>query len=158
MPPSRAHDHVVVSVEPSTEAEEELAVTVLSDGTYQLLVPPALAAGLAVGDVFQVDPATRRPTVIRRSGNLTIWLYPHGANDEARDLGRDVNALGGTFDGSAHGDAIFIFTMPIEATFPAVEELFNRFVEHHPASEWYFGNVYADDGVTPLGWWDRPSA
>ena len=27
-----------------------------------------------------------------------------------------------------------------------------------PASEWYFGNVYADDGVTPLGWWERPDA
>jgi hypothetical protein len=48
--------------------------------------------------------------------------------------------LGGTFDGT---------------TFSAIEAVFNRFLEEHPESEWYYGNVYADDGVTPLGWWEK---
>jgi len=62
--------------------------------------------------------------------------------------------LGGTLEGSAHEDRVFIFTLPVTATFSAVEAVFNRFVEQHPESEWYFGNVYAADGVTPLGWWE----
>jgi hypothetical protein len=48
---------------------------------------------------------------------------------------------------------VFIFTIPIAATFPVIERLFNRFVDQHPGSEWMFANVFAEDGVTPLGWW-----
>jgi hypothetical protein len=34
-----------------------------------------------------------------------------------------------------------------------LEEKLNRAVEGSPGAEWYYGNVYADDGVTPLNWW-----
>ena len=149
-----AHDHVRVSVEPGSDVQEELAVIVLPEDAYQLVVPPALTLGLAAGDVFAVDPETSQPKVLRRGGNLTIWLHPHGAAEEARSLSDEVAALGGTLEGSAHEDRVFIFTLPVTATFPAIEAVFNRFVEQHPESEWYFGNVYAADGVTPLGWWE----
>jgi hypothetical protein len=58
---------------------------------------------------------------------------------------------------SRRGDRIFIFTLPVAATFPIVEGLFSRFVADHPASQWLYGNVYADDGVTPIGWWEDGS-
>jgi Domain of unknown function (DUF4265) len=151
----KRHDHVVASVGPGTDVQEELAVGVLPDGTYRLLVSPALTIGLAAGDVFEIHEATLRTSVLRRGGNLTIWLYPQGASDDARRLSHEVDALGGTFDGSAQGNALLIFTMPVAATFSAIEAVFNRFLEEHPESEWYYGNVYADDGVTPLGWWEK---
>ena len=130
-------------------------MTVLADGNFRLVVPPALTVGLAAGDVFAVDPASLRPQILRRSGNLTIWLYPAGANDEARQLEDQVEALGGTFDGSAHEDTVFIFTLPVNAGFPAIEAIFGRFVQACGRAEWHFGNVYADDDETPLGWWEQ---
>ena len=33
--------------------------------------------------------------------------------------------------------------------------MFEGFVALHPEHEWHFGNVYGDDGVTPLGWWEH---
>jgi hypothetical protein len=150
----RAHEHVVVSVEAGSDATEELAVAVVGDGTYRLLEPPALTFGLAKGDVFAIDAETRRPRVLSRSRNLTLWLYPGEAVDEARALTTEVERVGGMFDGTAPSDRLYIFTVPVEVTFPVVEAIFERFSSRHPGAEWYFGNVYADDGVTPLGWWD----
>jgi hypothetical protein len=150
-----AHDHVLVAIEPGRDAKEELAVEVQPDGAYRLLAAPALTLGLAVGDVFTVDPATSRARVTAHGGNITIWLYPRVAQAAARTLDDGVRALGGVLHGSAHDETIFIFTVPVTATFPAIEALFDGFVEEQSASEWYFGNVYADDGVTPLGWWER---
>lgn len=116
-----------------------------------------MADGLAVGDVFRVDQETRRPIVEERSGNLTVWLYPGEATEAARGLATDAEVLGGRLEGAALADRVFIFTLPVDATFPAIERIFNQFVDDHPGSEWLFGNVYADDGVTPLGWWTDPA-
>jgi Domain of unknown function (DUF4265) len=146
------HEHVLVSVQEGSGVKEELAVAVVRDGTYRLVLPPAVTLGLAVGDVFTVDPATLRPDVLDCAGNITVWVY--GTDEDIRPLADEVADLGGTFDGAAHGDAVFIFTIPVGATFPAIETAFNRFVERHPSSEWMFANVYGDDGVTPLGWWE----
>jgi uncharacterized protein DUF4265 len=133
---------------------EELAPEEIGGGRYRLLLPPALAYGLAAGDVFEIDPGTLRPNVVRRSGNLTVWLYPGEAVAEARALAGEAQALGGVLEGSVPGDRIFIFTLPVAASFPAAEAVFERFVERHPSAEWRYGNVYGDDGVTPLGWWE----
>ena len=153
MEPGGGHAHVLVSVGSGEDMTEELAVEVLGSGTYRLLVPPALTYGLAAGDVFEIDPGTLRPSVVRRAGNLTVWLYPGAAVAEARGLAGEVAALGGVLEGSVPGERILIFTVPVAASFPAVEAVFDRFVERHPSAEWRYGNVYADDGVTPLGWW-----
>jgi hypothetical protein len=147
------HDHVVVSVEPGSDMTEELAVTAVADGTYRLVEPPALTTGLAKGDVFAIDAATLRPSVLRRSGNLTLCLYSETATDDPRPLVGEVESVGGTFDGAAPGGRLFIFTLPVGATFPVIEEIFDHYIAEHPASVWYFGNVYAEDGVTPLEWW-----
>jgi hypothetical protein len=152
--PGDGHRHVVVSVGAGEDMTEELAVEDLGDGRYRLLLPPALTYGLAAGDVFEIDAEMLRPNVVRRSGNLTVWLYAAEAVAEARGLAAEVEALGGVLDGSVPGDRIFIFTLPVAASFPAVDAVFEGFVEHHPSAEWRYGNVYADDGVTPLGWWE----
>ena len=148
-----AHDHVLVAVEAGRTVSEELAVQPLDNGRYRLEVAPAMADGLAVGDVFMVDQETRRPIVDERSGNLTVWLYPGEATEAARELSSAAEVLGGRLEGAALADRVFIFTLPVDATFAAIERVFDEFVADHPGSEWLFGNVYADDGVTPLGWW-----
>ena len=60
--------------------------------------------------------------------------------------------LGGRLDGRA--DRVLVFTIPVEAGFGRVEDVFGRFAGGHPGYEWYYGNVCDPaDGVTPLGWW-----
>lgn len=47
-----------------------------------------------------------------------------------------------------------MFTVPVRAGFERIERVMADAVASHPDCEWYFGNVYAEDGVTQLGWWD----
>lgn len=35
-----------------------------------------------------------------------------------------------------------------------MEGVLTGFCSRHPRLRWYYGNVYADDEVTPLGWWE----
>lgn len=147
---------MVVSVETGSDVLEELAVTDLGNDVFLLLVPPALTMGLARGDEFTIVPETRRPDVRRHSANLTIWLYSEGRETvDTTALAAEVARLGGTFDGSPSDSRISIFTLPVAATFPRIETVFDHFAAEHPGSEWLYGNVYADDGVTPLGWWQQ---
>jgi len=38
--------------------------------------------------------------------------------------------------------------------FPAIGAILADFIRSHPSAEWSYGNVYDDDGVTPLLWWE----
>ena len=62
----------------------------------------------------------------------------------------EVERIGGTFDGAAHSDRVYIFTLLVDVTCPVVEAIFNRFVSLHPAAEWFFGNV-PEDTNAPSG-------
>jgi hypothetical protein len=143
-----------VRVDAVSDVREELAVELLGNGTFRLLVPPAHTLGLARGDVFEVDAVSERPAVLRHSGNVTVWLYPGRYNQEALLLAPAANGLGGTLEGETAEGRLVIFTFPVRASFAAIEAIFEKFVSDHPQSEWLFGNVYADDGTTPLGWWE----
>ena len=124
----------------------------LGEGQYQLVVAPARTVDLAEGDVFQIDPDSLRPIVLQRSGNLTLWVYGEPGLDMS-PLAAQMGAIGGRFDGVARG-AIAIFTVPVIATFAAVEAILEAFVAGHSERSWMYGNVHGDDGVTPLGWWE----
>ena len=67
---SHDHEHVRVAVEAGSRDEEEIGVLPLGEGIYRVVVPPLYTYGLGVGDEFRVDAETRRPEVVRRSGNL----------------------------------------------------------------------------------------
>jgi hypothetical protein len=60
-----------------------------------------------------------------------------------------MHGNGGSLDGRAR--RLPVFTVPVEAGFDRVERVFTDLAERHPDVDWYDGNVYADDGVTPLG-------
>ena len=149
------HDHVLVAIEAGSDQQEEIGVEAIGDDVYRVVVPPLFTFGLAVGDEFRIDARTHRPDVLRRSGNLLVWLFHDRAPQERiAATVEEVEALGGTYEGSAREGKVLLFTIPVSATFPAVERVFDGFVADHPTAEWLFGNVYADDGKTPLGWWE----
>lgn len=155
MEPDVAHVHVVVSVGPDEPVTEELCVEVVEPEVYRLLVPPLLTVGLAPGDEFSIDHATQRPRVRHRSGRLLIWVYPGDTDPEhLASLADAVVALGGTLEGGPEHGRIVVFTAPVTVGFEHLEPVFEQFVREHAGAEWLFGNVYADDGVTPLRWWE----
>ena len=61
-------------------------------------------------------------------------------------------ALGGWLDGRTEGSTVLTF--PLDAGFWRIEQLLDDWVDATEGSTWSYGNVYADDGRTPLGWWE----
>lgn len=64
---------------------------------------------------------------------------------------RELGKLGGWCDGSI--DRAAVFTVPVRAGFVPVERAMDAAIAAHPAFVSYYGNVYGEDGKTPLGWW-----
>ena len=127
---------------------EEVLVDLQDDGAVRVVASPTLALGFAAGDLLRVDDEGRTE-VIERGGNLAVQVYvPHEHLDRWSSQLRD---LGGRVDGRAPG--VSVVTVPVSAGFQAVEKLVTEIVQSVPDGEWYFGNVYADDGETPLNWW-----
>jgi len=127
---------------------EELLVDVQGNGLLQMVVTPGLVLGVAAGDVISVSD-TGVVTVLERGRNLAVHMYAE--HHLAEGLTTGVDALGGRVDSRA--PRLTVFTVPVDAGFPRIENLLNAFVEAHPEAEWYYGNVYAEDGITPLEWW-----
>lgn len=129
---------------------EELLVDRLPDGRYRVAAAPGLANGLAAKDIVAYDPDSREVAVVERGGNLCVQIY--GTHRVPEEFVAGVNRLGGTFDGATERNSVY--SIPVTATFPVVEKMFNEFVAAYAGTEWYFGNVYdpADD-ETPLNWW-----
>jgi DNA-binding MarR family transcriptional regulator len=151
-----SHIHVLVTVEAGSADKEEIGVLSLGNGIYAVVVPPLFTFGLAVGDEFRIDPDTGRPEVTRHAGNVLVWLFPDAASSTQRGtVTADVGALGGTFEGAANDGRILVFTIPVKVGFPAIEAVFKTYVAGDPGARWLYGNVYADDGVTLLNWWEE---
>lgn len=128
---------------------ERLLVDDLGGGRYRLLATPGLVLGVAAGDTIELA-ADRKPIVRARGGNLAVQI--HGSVEIANELIPKLSSLDGKLDAAAKG--LTVFTVPFGAGFSRLEEMLNAFVENHPEMEWYYGNVYDEDGVTPLNWWE----
>ena len=132
---------------------EQIRVDVLGENRYRLVASPGLVLGIAAGDEI-------RPTgegefeVLSRGGNVAVQFYAQpqvGADVSA--LTHALQKLGGRLDG--HEKYLWVFTVPVAAGFPAIEDALNAFQAKNPGSEWIYGNVYdPDDEETPLGWWE----
>jgi hypothetical protein len=44
--------------------------------------------------------------------------------------------------------------LAVQAVDAGIYRLVPPALDDYPESEWLFGNVYADDGETPLSWWE----
>jgi hypothetical protein len=128
---------------------EEVLVDSLSGNKYRVVATPGLVLGVAAGDVINVDHAEKTFAVMTRGGNLAIHLY--GPQDTVNRYVDDFDKLGGVVDGRAH--SLTVLTVPVASGWDAVEGLLNSISQQDPDVRWYYGNVYGEDGETPLGWW-----
>jgi hypothetical protein len=133
---------------------ESVPADEISPGRFVLHRSPGLALGVAAGDTIDVAPDGRYE-VRTRGGNLAVQVFATDFDERALgELRARVEELGGFQDGGNAG--LRIFTLPVALGFPAVESAFDAFIKRNPSAEWHFGNVFADDGVTPLKWWETP--
>jgi hypothetical protein len=129
---------------------EEVLVESLGQDRYRVAATPGLVLGIAAGDEIR-SPGDGRFSVTSRGGNIAVQVYADpDVGADVRPLTRALERLGGRLDG--HEKNLWVFTVPSEAGFPAIEEALNAFQADNPGLEWYYGNVYDTDGETPLGW------
>lgn len=132
---------------------EEILVTDLGGSRFRLLRSPGLVQGIARDDEIQYDLNSGTFHLLQRGGRVTVQIYL-GAVDQAevQRLATQLEQVASaTWDGFSERQAIFSF--PVGKGFKVVEDLLNGFVEMRPGTEWYYGNIYADDGISPLNWW-----
>jgi hypothetical protein len=145
------HVHLRVGERSSGEpAFEAVHVLPLGGRRYKIEFTPGLAYGVAAGDEIELaDDGTY--AVVLRSGNVAVRvLSTQSILQKEGDLTAQVCLLGGRLDGGMNRG--LAYTIPIGAGFPAIEGIFNAFVQAVPDAVWEYGNVYAEDGA-PLGWW-----
>jgi hypothetical protein len=132
---------------------EEVPVVEVGNSIFRIEKSPGLVLGIANGDEIKFHPETGRYELIRRRGNIAIQVYITPAMKTALNrLNSDLNKLlGATLDGLSEKQAVF--TVHASRGFAAIENILNRFVAENPGAEWYYGNIYGEDGVTPLNWW-----
>ena len=132
---------------------EEVPVEVLGPNRYRLLASPGILDGLAAGDTFTVDPQSHLYRVHEHGGNLCVQVWYPGLDLAGRvdaELVPAMTKMGGTLDGREQ--ELSSFTVPLTAGMPAIERLFNDWVDHADGATWSFGNAYEEDGVTQLAW------
>jgi hypothetical protein len=128
---------------------ESILVAVHGPDRYEVLASPAFAQGVARGDLVAQSAPRTELVVLRRGGNLALQVFaPHPAADELVPL---VAEWGGSLDGRSQ--EVTAFSVPVRLGFATIEQSLETWLRRHPGAEWYFGNVYATDGVTPLEWW-----
>jgi uncharacterized protein DUF4265 len=143
-------DLVVIGGGPG--ATQPVEVEPLGNGEYRILYSPGLVEGIAAGDVIHVtDPGLGLFDVLVRGGNVAVKLgAPEPLEPSLAAVCADVEALGGRLDGAIERAAVW--TIPVSAGFAQIEKAMAAAVARIPGAEWWYGNVYDDEGK-PLGWW-----
>lgn len=128
---------------------ENVLVEPVDEGHLRLLHTPGLALGVASGDIIDFNAEDDSYKVFSRAGNLAVQIF--GPPDLAMAIEPEIRGLGGWHDGGVKN--LTIFTVPARAGFGPIEAILNS-LSVEQGMEWYYGNVYDDDGTTPLGWWE----
>jgi hypothetical protein len=125
----------------------------LEDGTFEILASPGLVQGVAAGDVIRLsDRHAGAFDVIRHGGNVCVQiLRSAGIAPVVEWLVPRMGPLSARLDGKISRGAVY--TIPVTVGFQAIEELMAEAVKMFEDLEWYYGNVYGPDGITPLNWW-----
>jgi Domain of unknown function (DUF4265) len=157
-----AHDHVKVAVQgASAKGVESVPAQYVGDENWLLLRSPLYAMQLAAGDTIRSRTNEAGAfEIISRGGNVAVHFYlPESDLDDAKatkaaadELTPRVATLQGRLDGKTLG--VMVFTIPIAATFQAIEDLFAAAVSERPGAQWQFANVYDPITGEPLRWWE----
>ncbi|WP_083294614.1 DUF4265 domain-containing protein [Burkholderia plantarii] len=133
---------------------EELPAQAIGDGTYELLASPGVASNIAKGDVIRVLDASGSIEIIRRGGNVCVQTYfsPYLESKDRQEIEANfLTRLTGSVDGES--DRNMCFSIPVGIGFSAIGNFFNNLTNKYSQVSWSYGNVYGEDGVTPLNWW-----
>lgn len=136
----------------SKEVRESLLAYPLDNRHYKLAISPALVLGIAMGDVINIiDLDHGYFELIKRGGNISIQVYSDSITVLEPYLTQKLVALSGFLDGINNG--VCVYTVPASAGFDKIESVFSDVMTVFKNTQWYYGNVYADDDETPLNWW-----
>lgn len=157
-----AHDHARVAVEDSATGGVELVPAQrVGAGMWLLLRSPLYALRLAAGDTIRVDDSESGSfEILAHGGNVAVHFYlPENDLDDlqaTKSLGSKITPaiidLGGRSDGQTAG--LIVYTIPVEAGFPAIERVFALAVEQFPGAQWEYTNVFDRTTGEPLRWWE----
>lgn len=132
---------------------EQVPATLVNDaGVYELVATPALVLGCAAGDTIKLNP-DRSFQILRRGGNVAIQAFSSTTFTQAeiQYLTDAFTPLHGLVEAPHHARFIVV-TVPATAGFTAIEAAMADWHATTPSTEWFYSNVYADDG-SPLNWW-----
>lgn len=121
-------------------------------GQFQLVKSPAFIKGLASGDCINYMAEQRDYQLVQRSGNLSIRVFCRGDIANLSDsLSPQLEKLGAEHD--TETERMLVFSAHVSLGFSAIEQILNDHIGEESDSIWMYGNVYAEDGETPLNWW-----
>ena len=151
-PAGRDHVLLFAGTNSSGRPVHELVLAVLVDhNVYEITGTPALVLGCAAADRIRVS-ADGHFEVVARGGNIALMIFPRTRFTEsnATALRASFAALGGTTEMAPDGRFVIV-TVPANAGFPVIEGVATLWADANDA-DWYYGNVYDEDG-RPLNWW-----
>jgi hypothetical protein len=137
------------------DVDEIVPARPLGEEMFLVLATPGMVYGCAAGDTVRVGDDGRF-AVVRRGGNVAVHIYakPPLEHRDIEDLEGRFDPLSGLVEVPAHR-RFAVVTVPVSAGFPAIEAAIAGWVsDRTDTAEWFFGNVYDDDGA-PLEWWDN---
>lgn len=150
------HDnlYVIAAEDPQgRRAIEEIHVEHAKGGSYRVLNTPALVEGVAAGDTVITDGKDPcKITVVLyggRAGVQFFWGRPF-TEEEEQIFAAELAKHGATVEGLTED----VLTTSFDASlgFEVIQESVRLLRQMCPTSEWYYANVYAADGKTPLPW------
>jgi len=134
---------------------EDVPAVVLGDGDYRLVGTPATARGTAKSDIVGLRDERARVLVRGRFFGVQVFGPDLGDPDALGAVESGLLDLAGaSVDEVAVGDRAphLSASVPARIGVPQVEQALDDLVSAYQL-EWALTNVYADDGVTELGWW-----
>ena len=157
------HEHVKVAVVGTrTSGVEYVPARKVQGELWELICSPLYAMQLASGDVIKIlSSETGTFEIIRRGGNVSVQFYLaendvddiQATESVAKEIARDIATLGGRLDGQTAG--LIVCTIPVKASFPAIEEVMEAAVRRHPGALWQYCNVFDPDTGEALCWWAK---
>lgn len=130
---------------------EEVIAEKIGEDRFRLASSPGMARGLAADDIIVLDtqtPAGYR--LIQRGDNVCVHVYCEAEKRAVIQAGlvQTLGQIGGVLDGTM-GETGLCFTIPVLATFTAIEGALHRIV----GEEWTYSNVNDIETDAPLNWW-----
>lgn len=133
---------------------EDIPVAPVGATSFRLLNSPGFVHGVALGDTIELADTPTGFRVIRRSGNVCVWVTSDAPMDDQLS-GRVMQIVvsgGGVVDGG-YKDRLIVANFRLSTVgFSAIEKCMSQ-VERIPTLSWMYGNIYDPMSGAPLEWW-----